>query len=288
MIECGNVPTGTKGYIYWPQVGSSAVLSLADSLYTTHQLSASDAYTISCSSNGGLTFIPIPPSNSDQFFAGLFTVDLPLGVTQGQQFTVTLRRISYTRAPTERDAVRILNPIRSRYIADSVLLRIPVSTPATLLQPEETTLAIMKWRLQNWSPRNRWYPVLLRYLSYLAGRVDGLGGNSGAVAPSPPGAWAGVKPPSPGKPVPPPPGVYGEYTGKVAGIVYDRFGDFHGFLVRTESGEEKQFRGQEMQLLRLVRLAWEDRSVVSVYFDEKVGPGGKEERWPSELVLRKP
>ena len=266
MVEWGNVPTGSQGYIYWPQVDASAVLSLADSLYTTHQLSASDAHTIRCTANGGFTFIPIPPSNSDQFFAGLFTVDLPLGVKQGQQFTVTLRRISYTSPLPNRDSRRILNRMRSRYIADSVLLRIPVGTAATLLQPEETTLAIMKWRLQNWSPSNRWYPVLLRYISYIAGRVDGLGGNSGAVAPSPPGPYAGVTPLPPIKPLPPP-STHLEYTGKIMGIIYDRFGDFNGFEMRTENGEEKRFQGREESVWRLVRFAWDTRSVISVYFD---------------------
>jgi hypothetical protein len=33
-----------------------------------------------------------------------------------------------------------------------------------------------------------------------------------------------------------------EFTGKVAGIIYDRFGDFEGFLLRTEEGREISFR----------------------------------------------
>jgi hypothetical protein len=282
MIEWGNVPIGSKGHIYWPQVDSSAVLSLADDLYTIHQLSASDAHTISCTANGGLTFIPIPPSTSDQFYAGLFTVDLPHGVTQGQQFTITIRRI-FSNPAVQRDTRKPLNSINSRYIADSVLIRIPVSTPATLLQPEQTTLAIMKWRLQNWSPSNRWYPVLLRYISYLSGRVNGLGGNAGAVAASPPGAYAGTSPPL----HPPIGGAHPSYSGKITGILYDRFGDFNGFVLETEGGEEKRFQAREERVQGLVRFAWESRVALSVFYEEKKGPGGREERWPSEIVLRK-
>ena len=71
------------------------------------------------------------------------------------------------------------------------------------------------------------------------------------------------------------------------GVIYDRFGDFNGFEMRTENGEEKRFQGREESVWRLVRFAWDTRSVISVYFDEKKGPGGKEERWPNEIVLKK-
>lgn len=292
MIEWGNVPVGSKAYIYWPQVDSSAVLSLADDLYTIHQLSASDSHTISCTANNGLTFIPIPPSTSDQFYAGLFTVDLPLGVVKGQEFTVIVRRI-FSTPPRRRDSstrgkLNPINPINSRYIADSILLQIPVRTPAELLQQEQTTLAIMKWRLQNWPPTNRWYPVLLRYISYLSGRVDGLGGKAGTVAASPPGAYAGVTPPLHLLPPPPPAkGTHSSYSGKITGVLYDRFGDFSGFILETEWGEEVRFHGREERVQGLVRFAWQSRTTLSVFYDEKKGPGGQEERWPKEIVLKK-
>ena len=56
-----------------------------------------------------------------------------------------------------------------------------------MLVPEENILAIMKARLQAMSPANRWYPVLQRYILYISARVDGLGGDSGAIKPSIPG-----------------------------------------------------------------------------------------------------
>jgi hypothetical protein len=90
-----------------------------------------------------------------------------------------------------------------------------------MLPLEEDTLAIMKWRLAQWPPNDRWYPILLRYIDYLSKRVDGLGGNSNAIRPSP---W-GAHPPSEK-------GERGEKhhkrhqnTGKVSGLIFDRFGD---------------------------------------------------------------
>jgi len=64
-----------------------------------------------------------------------------------------------------------------------------VTTARYMLPPEVNTLAIMKWRFEQMAPGNRWYPVLLRYIKYIAGRVDGLGGNSSSVPPSPWGFW---------------------------------------------------------------------------------------------------
>ena len=90
-----HTPVGSTAYIYWPQVDSSDIISLAEQLYLTHKLSAADAHTIQCTVAGGFTLIPIPPGG-DQFFAGLFTVDLPLGVIQGQEFNITVRRIIYS------------------------------------------------------------------------------------------------------------------------------------------------------------------------------------------------
>jgi hypothetical protein len=48
-----------------------------------------------------------------------------------------------------------------RYVTGSFAVRIPVTVPKIMLPIEEDTLAIMKWRLTQMSPSNRWYPVLV-------------------------------------------------------------------------------------------------------------------------------
>ena len=72
-----------------------------------------------------------------------------------------------------------------------------------------------------------------------------------------------------------------EYTGKIEGLIFDRFGDFEGFLLRTEAGQEMGFRGHENEILNLVREAWEARWVVSVIV-EQAHP-----HWPRTIVLRR-
>ncbi len=55
--------------------------------------------------------------------------------------------------------------------------------------------------------------------------------------------------------------------GKIMGLGYDRFGDFEGFLLLTESGEEVSFLARERAIEDLAREAWKDRMVVSVFVE---------------------
>ena len=74
-----------------------------------------------------------------------------------------------------------------RYVTGSFLVKIPVQKESTILPGDENLLAILKWRLGLIGPGNRWYPVLLRYICYLSGRIDGMGGNASQIPPSPDG-----------------------------------------------------------------------------------------------------
>jgi len=70
-----------------------------------------------------------------------------------------------------------------------------------------------------------------------------------------------------------------EFTGKITGIVYDRFGDFKGFLLSTEPGKEKMFRNGEKGAEEVVRLAWEKRILISVLVD-------RNDQSPRSIILR--
>jgi len=269
MIEWGNTPVGSTASIYWPQANAMDVVRLAMRVHSTDQLTAVDEHTVRCTVNSAVTYVPIPFGTGPKF-AGLFTVDLPLGVRAGQQFNIVVRRISSRRPQDsvvqgERSpavAVREKTTRDWRYVVGTFQIMIPVSTENELLWSEENTLAIMKWRLTQMPTSSRWYAVLLRYISYLAGRVDAFGGNSGSILPSPTGVpvTAGGGPPGPG------PICFGteEFTGKVEGVVYDRFGDFEGFRLLTETGYRLEFRATEAETAQLVRFAWIERVVVSV------------------------
>jgi hypothetical protein len=280
MIDWGNTPVGSAAHIYWPAVNSATVLDLANRLYTTHLLSASDTNTIQCTVSRGITYVPIPPGFGENL-ASLLTVDLPTTVKKGQEFNIVVRRISthQTKFPGNRDNLANINSEATyssaavspeatterffnwRYVVGTFQVKIPVTTKEVMLRPEENTLAIMKWRLANTVKTNRWYPVLERYITYIAGRVDGLGGNSTLIPPSPLGYVA-----TPEK------GKYherNEHTGKISGLIFDHFGDFEGFWLESFSGEKHFFKSRHREIEILADRAWREEILIAVYAFER-------------------
>ena len=111
--------------------------------------------------------------------------------------------------------------------------------------------------------------------------MRGFGGDPGQLQPSPVGDVPGW----------PDKGKHGDddsdllagphWTGKVTGVVYDRFGDFAGFVLLTLDGHEHRFRGQEDEVEDLVHRAWLERILITVY------PDRHDPHWPKSIVLRR-
>jgi hypothetical protein len=59
-------------------------------------------------------------------------------------------------------------------------------------------------------------------------------------------------------------------------------GDFDGFLLRTLAGKERRFHGREPRIEELVRIAWEERWLITVE-ESRHDP-----RWSSAIILRRP
>ena len=289
MIDWETTPVGSVAQIYWPGVAATEVVDLAAQLYPVQLLSASDTHTIQCSTTKGVTYVPIPFGTGESL-AGLLTVDLPPTVHNGQQFDIVVRRISSRRllqaqAPppprpqvatrrrgeaagtvaTDAVAERV---ILQRYVVGSFRVTIPVSIPSKILPAEESTLAILKARLQSMPTSDRWYPVLLRYIDYVAGRVDGMGGNARGLPASFGGAPIGVFKHGGGAAGGQGPDLSSEHqrshTGKVTGLIFDHFGDYEGF--ELDSGEsEHRFDSREREVRDLSELAWRQRLRVTVH-----------------------
>lgn len=269
MIEWGQVPVGSVASIYWPSVSALQVVGLAERIYASHLLETADAHTIRCRVTKGVTYIPIPQGVGENI-AGLFTIDLPTSVVSGQEFNVIVRRIASRRLLIRQDAgepevlthFNVAHPAFEgpgmelidqpvsvppadkvqyrnwRYVVGAFQVKIPVTTGEVMLPLEENTLAIMRWRLGLMPQNDRWYPVLQRYISYVAARVDGLGGDSGSILPSPRGIY---------------PKAGGEhtdathFTGTVHEIVYDCSGRVEWFVLQ-HCGKRREFKtcGQGM------------------------------------------
>ena len=288
MIDWGDVPAGSVASIYWPQVPGAEVVQLANSLYATHTLTASETNTVRCKINGGISYIPVPRGAGDNF-AGLLTLDLPQTVTTGEEFDILVRRISTRYAsdvilrtrtlPSKREGRRANGRTAAtrgrgkpapeqpapaqpdvtvwRYVVGTFAVSIPVSTAETMLLPEENTLAIMRWRLQQMAPANRWYKVLERYISLIAARVDGLGGDSGSILPSPTGVPPRRRPPHE---------KTRKYEGKVCEVCYDCFGEFDGFVL-ADCGESRRFRTRAHGIEEVVLRACREHLTLQILVD---------------------
>jgi hypothetical protein len=152
----------------------------------------------------------------------------------------------------------VADSIRWRYVIGTFQLHIPVTTGDKILPSEETTLAIMKWRLQQMAPTNRWYPVLLRYIGYLSSRVDGLGGNASGIPPSltyvPPSLTRKHRYEAE------------EFIGKVCEVLFDCHGDFAGFVLDT-CCEPRVFHSRVGRIGELVLKACREELKVNVFAD---------------------
>lgn len=140
-----------------------------------------------------------------------------------------------------------------RYVTGTFQVKIPVTTGEVMLRPDEDTLAVMKWRLLQLAPTNRWHPVLERYISYLGARVAGLGGRPDEIPPSPDGA-----------PLQPGTGpATTSYTGRVEEVIYDCFGRFEGFVLSGCCGT-RAFRSSECAFAEILLEACQGCLLVTV------------------------
>jgi hypothetical protein len=256
-----------------------------------HPLTAVDAHTIEVRTIKGVTYVPIPHGTGTGF-AGLFTVDLPHTVKTGEEFNIVLRRIGKRlrrakptpppppppklararraagghielpepeapapKAPAEIGRAAVVEtPTYERYIIGSFQVKIPVSTREAMLPAEETTLAILKARLEVMPKTDRWYPVLLRYIGQIAGRVDGLGGDADAIPPSLGGYRPGRRPCEEN---------LEEFIGKVSEVIFNCFGDFIGFVM-DDCCEHRAFESREKEIGELVLRALKERLTLMV------------------------
>ncbi len=296
MIDWGNVPRGSVCSIYWPGVSAAEVIALARTWGGASGLSMSELNTLTLTVDSGVSYLPIP-TGAGQNFAGLLTLELPVGIRTGQEFEVLVRRVStkFGRKAAPPPQVQELNApaakarrtrkaaastavdaavepgeseraalVAWRYVVGSFIVRVPVSTGERMLVPEQITLAIMKWRLAHLSPGDRWAPVLKRYIEYSSARLDGVGGDSSKV----PASLTWVPELPGGKKHGEGDGHHGtrdrELCGKVAEVIFDCHGDFEGFVL-DGCCDGKLFRSRERGVAELVLRACRENLTVCVW-----------------------
>jgi hypothetical protein len=297
MIDWGNTPAGGEATIYLPGAHTGEILDLAAKMYGMTTLRRIDDHTLVCRAEGA-TWMPVPPG-AGPGYAGLLTIDLPATVRRGQSFTVVIRQITSSAAkhvepPTPQPRARTKGarptPVptkptsrpESRHTLGAFQIQIPVRTKQTLLEPEERTYSVLKYIEQTIPHENRWYPVFEKYVGVIGDRVKALGGDPTRIRPSPDGSGVHPEPQTGPKPT----SQHGSevrvrFTGKVDGIVYDRFGDFEGFVLETEDGP-RHFKCRETELENVLTRAWNGRVRTTVIVE-----ADSEER-PHEVILYAP
>jgi len=284
MIDWGKTP-GTVASIYVPLFKANEILAVADRMYTTHRLTRLDDHTLLCPTDG-VTYIPILPGLSINY-PGLLSIDMPGNLTRGRSFTAVIRQVTNAfgagrmpppparrpRAGARAAVVTKEGQIGWRKVIGAFQITIPVKDKRTLLVPEERQLSVLKWIGETIPHTSRWYPVFRRYLHRLGGRVMSFGGDPGTILPSPTGDGGRrhrrdhehLK----------------CFTGKLAGLIFDRFGDFEGFLLGTEDGDRKFF-SRETEVAELAERAWRERLRVTVCVEPD------EPHRPESFVVRQP
>ena len=168
MINWGNIPIGTTASIYWPGVKAIELINAATIKYGKHQLEKVDEHTLQIPV-GGITYIPVPASTG-AILPGLISVFMPEGELKEKLYNVVVHQLTHTK-PEDQDQAKKMQ------IIGSFQITIKVMPEAGLLAAEESALRIMHNIRQKRDRKSKWFPVLERYISQIAERVKGLGGD---------------------------------------------------------------------------------------------------------------
>lgn len=170
---------------------------MARKMYTSYRLLLTDDHTLRFPA-AGVTYIPIP-AGSGADYAGLLSVDFPMGVKREQKYSVVVRQVTGSFRPVvEKPGIpgettaAAARPASWRRIIGSFQVTVPVQVKEELLVPEQRLLSILRWIQTSIPAESRWSPVFRRHLVQVARRVEALGGDAAKVEASPTGDWQGI------------------------------------------------------------------------------------------------
>jgi hypothetical protein len=237
LIRSKTLPNRSVCTLYMPDVDADEILALASRRFSPARIDRVDDHTIRFSIHN-VTFIPLPGSRTRPI-PGLMSVELPEGVKKGQVFTITAQQYAAAH----------------RRITGSFQWTIPVEAETDLLDEEIRKLAVMRHIFKAIPKQDVWYPIWLRFLGQVEDRVRAFGDDPDSVQPSPSGGET---------PAVPVPDGADKVEGKVSRILYDCFGDFEGFVLKT-CDDERVFSSCEKHIEEVIRKACNERSQITVF-----------------------
>ncbi|RZI40498.1 hypothetical protein EGT07_22925 [Herbaspirillum sp. HC18] len=232
VFHWNDLPRDTKCTLYFPEWNMDDVLRLAALRQRPDIFEKIDAHTLRCTI-ADISYLPVV-GGAEKDYAGLISLELPRGITEGNLFTVDVQQYS---GFTQR-------------VTGSFQIVIPVRRGEQLLPREIRKLAALRYIAEAIPAVDRWHPVFVRYLSQIENKIKGLGGDPGSIKSSlddPEHMPAKVE----------------CITGKVCEVVYDCFGEFEGFVLATCEGR-RNFSTKECGIEAVVRRACHERTTISV------------------------
>ncbi len=266
VIKWNDLPRDTKVSFYFPEWNADEVIQLANSLRNNpFPLVKLDANTIGCSVSE-ITYLPVPAAG-DNPYAGLLTLQLPLGVKTGQIYKIDVQqhsgpvimRMTGRETGTNHSTGSGIMSYSTRKVLAAFRLIIPVKDSPSMLGKAVRNLAVLKYIFLAIPATDQWHPVFMRYIKQLEDKVRGLGVDPNEVKPSAD---------DPGIPGIELPGGEKCYRGKICEIYFDCFGEFEGFILCTCS-DKMHFKTKERSIAELALRACRDRLTISVCVEGK-------------------
>jgi hypothetical protein len=259
VFRWNDLPRETTASLYLPDWNANEVIALATTLRPGPQiLTKVDAHTVSFTVSD-IAYIPIPGQIRDAM-PGLLSLQLPLTVHTGEQFTVDVQQhtgLTFQTQASEKRRTRTLNFSRRRVLG-GFQVNVVVKSGEPLLQKLVRNLAVLRYIFQAIPATDSWHPVFKQYLSQLGDQIAGLGVDPSLIPASPDD-----------------PGLPGDrhmekrqrITGKVREVIFDCFGDFKGFVLESCS-DQHHIRSQERGVAEIVLRACRERCTVTVCLGE--------------------
>jgi hypothetical protein len=274
MIDWGGLPKGSRAFLYMSATGADEILTLARRTYSRQTLTRIDDHTLEIKV-GGVGYVPILASGTNKY-AALLSIEPAASVRKGEVFNVVVRQVTnvvqqVSNLLPEKAVSSARGPLNWRRVLGAFQVTIPVKTKQLLLPREERDLSVLRWIARAIPAGSRWSLVFKRYVEEIAGRVRAFGGDPNTIQPSPTGDGGGH----------PKHENRASYTGKIGALIFDRFGDFEGFLLDAEAGE-RRFLSREKAMAELAERAWRERLRMTVHVV------GEEPDRPTSIVVHRP
>jgi hypothetical protein len=205
VFDATALPLGSRITVYMPDVDAEEVLTLAARRSSPVKFSPTDAHTLTFEPKR-VAYLPLPGGRTVPIPA-LLSVELPAGIHKGERYRLVVHQFSGAK----------------RRVIGTFQLEVPVFHEPELLEVEAAKLSLLRWVFTRMPAADPWWPVFERYLSEIAARVRGFGGDPDQIHPSPNGDGGQGDAPRAGSTV----------EGKVVEVRYDCVGQFVGFVLAS-------------------------------------------------------